>query len=146
MWRMTFADMWGLQMHASRVLVLQKHRQDVPQQRKEYTKNTEDTRPRKPGVPLKTPATGWFLDDTVWRDHRATSLAETAWRAWGGSLCNILLIIMSKSGGGHDAKSKRLLISWLQSPSAVILEPPKIVWHCFHCLPVYFPWSDGPWG
>ena len=24
------------------------------------------------------------------------------------------------------ARSKRLLISWLQSPSAVILEPPKI--------------------
>ena len=41
-------------------------------------------------------------------------------------------------------RSKRLLISWLQSPSAVILEPPKNkVWHCFHCLPIYFPWSDG---
>ena len=41
-------------------------------------------------------------------------------------------------------KSKRLLISWLQSPSAVVLEPPKNkVWHCFHCFPIYFPWSDG---
>ena len=31
-------------------------------------------------------------------------------------------------------RSKRLLISWLQSPSAVILEPPKnTVSHCFHC-------------
>ena len=41
-------------------------------------------------------------------------------------------------------KSKRLLISWLQSPSAVILEPPKNkVWHCFHCFPIYFPWNDG---
>ena len=27
-------------------------------------------------------------------------------------------------------RSKCLLISWLQSPSAVILEPPKIVSHC----------------
>ena len=36
-------------------------------------------------------------------------------------------------------KSKNLLISWLQSPSAVILEPKKIVCHCFHCFPVYFP-------
>ena len=26
----------------------------------------------------------------------------------------------------HDPRSKRLLISWLQSPSAVILKPPKI--------------------
>ena len=31
-------------------------------------------------------------------------------------------------------RSKRLLISWLQSPSAVILEPKKVS-HCFH----YFP-------
>ena len=36
-------------------------------------------------------------------------------------------------------RSKHLLISWLQSPSAVILEPPKIVSHCFHCFPIYLP-------
>ena len=36
-----------------------------------------------------------------------------------------------------------ILISWLQSPSAVILEPKKIVSHCFHCFPIYLPWSDG---
>ena len=36
-------------------------------------------------------------------------------------------------------RSKRLLISWLQSPSAVILEPPKNkVCHCFHCFPHLF--------
>ena len=37
--------------------------------------------------------------------------------------------------------SKHLLVSWLQSPSAVILEPKKIVWHCFYCFPIYFPWQ-----
>ena len=37
-----------------------------------------------------------------------------------------------------------LLISCLQSPSAVIWEPQKnIVCHCFHCFPSYLPWSDG---
>ena len=41
-------------------------------------------------------------------------------------------------------RSKHLLISWLQSPSAVILEPQKNkVSHCFHCLPIYLPGSDG---
>ena len=40
-------------------------------------------------------------------------------------------------------RSKRLLISWLQSPISVILEPRKIVSHCFHCFPIYLPWSDG---
>ena len=40
-------------------------------------------------------------------------------------------------------RSKRLLISWLQSPFAVILEPKKIVCHCSHCFPIYLPSSDG---
>ena len=40
-------------------------------------------------------------------------------------------------------RSKSLLISWLQSPSVVILEPTKIVCHCFHCFPICLPWSDG---
>ena len=36
--------------------------------------------------------------------------------------------------------SKRLLISWLPSPSAVILEPPKRkICHCFHYFPIYLP-------
>ena len=33
-------------------------------------------------------------------------------------------------------RSKHLLISWLQSPSAVILEPPKIKSLSFHCFPI----------
>ena len=37
-------------------------------------------------------------------------------------------------------RSKCLLTSWLQSPSAVILEPKNKVSHCF---PIYLPWSDG---
>ena len=37
-------------------------------------------------------------------------------------------------------RSKCLLISWLQSPSAVILEPPQNkASHCFHCFPIYLP-------
>ena len=40
-------------------------------------------------------------------------------------------------------RSKCFLIPWLQSPSAVILEPQKIKSDSFHCFPIYFPWSDG---
>ena len=41
-------------------------------------------------------------------------------------------------------RSKSLLLSWLQSPSAVILKPPKNkVGHSFHCFPIYLPWRDG---
>ena len=35
-------------------------------------------------------------------------------------------------------RSKRLLIPWLQSPSAVILEPPNIKSDTVHCFPIYF--------
>ena len=42
------------------------------------------------------------------------------------------------------ARSKRLLISWLQSPSAVILEPRKI--KSATVSPIYLPRSDGAGG
>ena len=42
------------------------------------------------------------------------------------------------------SRSKHLLISWLQSLFAVILEPQENkVCHCFHCFPNYLPWSNG---
>ena len=42
-------------------------------------------------------------------------------------------------------RSKRLLILWLLSPSAVIFGAPqnKVSHSLFHCFPIYFPWSDG---
>ena len=40
-------------------------------------------------------------------------------------------------------RSKHLWISWLQSPSAVILELKKTACYFFHCFPIYLPWSDG---
>ena len=56
---------------------------------------------------------------------------------------SLLLNMLSRLVITFLPRSKHLLISWLQSPSAVILVPPKIVWRCFHCFPIYFPWNDG---
>ena len=61
-------------------------------------------------------------------------------RTFVGKVIPLLFNMLSRLVMTYLPRSKRLLISWLQSPSAVILEPPKIVWHCF---PIYFPWSDG---
>ena len=36
-------------------------------------------------------------------------------------------------------RSKGFLTSWLQSPSAMNWEPPKIVSQCFCCFPIYLP-------
>ena len=60
-----------------------------------------------------------------------------------GKVMSLLSNMLSRLVIAFIPRSKRLLISWLQSPSAVILEPKKIVCHCFHCFPIYFPWSDG---
>ena len=41
-------------------------------------------------------------------------------------------------------QGESVLISWLQSPSAVILEPPEVKsLSVFFCFPIYLPWSDG---
>ena len=60
-----------------------------------------------------------------------------------GKVMSLLFNMLSRLVITFLPRSKDLLISWLQLPSAVILEPPKIVWHYFHCFPIYFPWSDG---
>ena len=53
-----------------------------------------------------------------------------------GKVMSLLFNMLSRLVIAFLPRSKHLLISWLQSPSAVILEPPKIVWHCFHCFPI----------
>ena len=70
------------------------------------------------------------------------TIALTRWN-FVGKVMSLLLNMLSRLVITFLPRSKRLLISWLQSPSAVILEPKKIVWHWFHCFPIYFPSSDG---
>ena len=53
-----------------------------------------------------------------------------------GKVMSLLLNMLSRLVITFLPKSKHLLISWLQSPSAVILEPQKIVCHCFS---IYLP-------
>ena len=60
-----------------------------------------------------------------------------------GKVMCLLFNMLSRLVTAFLPRSKRLLISWLQSPSAVILDSPKNkVCHCFHCFPIYLPWSD----
>ena len=60
-------------------------------------------------------------------------------RTFVGKVMSLLLNMLSRLVITFLPRSKHLLISWLQSPSAVILEPRKIVSHCFHCFPIYLP-------
>ena len=60
-------------------------------------------------------------------------------RTFVDKVMSLLFNMLSRLVITFLSRSKRLLISWLQSPAAVILEPPKIVSHCFHCFSIYLP-------
>ena len=52
---------------------------------------------------------------------------------------SLLFHMLSRLAVTFLPRSKHLLISWLQSPSAVILEPKKIKSDTFYSFPIYFP-------
>ena len=71
------------------------------------------------------------------------TIALTRWTV-ADKIMFLLFNMLSRLVIAFLPRSKCLLISWLHSPSAVILEPPQNkVCHCFHCFPLYLPWSDG---
>ena len=66
------------------------------------------------------------------------TIALTRW-TFAGKVTSLLFNMLSRLVITFLPRSKCLLISCLQSPSAVILEPKNIVCHYFHCFPIYFP-------
>ena len=70
------------------------------------------------------------------------TVALTRW-TFVCKVMSLLFNMLSRLVIAFLPRSKSLLISWLQSLSAVALEPKKIVSHCFHCFPIYLPWTDG---
>ena len=60
-------------------------------------------------------------------------------RTFVGKVMSLLLNILSRLVITFLSRSKRLLISWLQSPSAVILELKKIKSDTVSLFPIYFP-------
>ena len=66
------------------------------------------------------------------------TIALTRW-TFVDKVMSLLFNMLSRLVITFLRRSKDLLISWLQSPSAVILELRKIVSHCFHCFPICLP-------
>ena len=61
-------------------------------------------------------------------------------RTFVGKVMSLLFNMLSGLVIAFLQRSKRLLILWLQSPSAVIFGASKNkVSHCFHCFPIYLP-------
>ena len=75
------------------------------------------------------------------------TIALTRW-TFVGKVMSLLLNMLSRLVITFLPRRNHLLISWLQSPSAVILEPKKIKSNCFYCFPIYLPmkwWDQMPW-
>ena len=66
------------------------------------------------------------------------TMALTRW-AFVGKVMSLLFNMLSRLVIAFLPRSKHLLISWLHSPPAVILEPKKIRSHCFHYFPICLP-------
>ena len=64
------------------------------------------------------------------------TIALTRW-TFVGKVMSLLFNMLSRLVITFLPRTKHLLVSWLQSLSAGILEPPKVkVCHCFHCFPI----------
>ena len=68
------------------------------------------------------------------------TITLTRW-TFVGKVMSLLLNMLSRLVITFLIRSKRLLISWQQSPSAVILEPQKT--KSVTVSPIYLPWSNG---
>ena len=66
------------------------------------------------------------------------TIALTRW-TFVGQVMSLLLNMLSRLVITFFPRSKHLLISWLQSPSAVILEVPKINSATVSSFPIYLP-------
>ena len=69
-------------------------------------------------------------------------ISLTRW-TFVGKVMSLFFNMLSRLVIAFLPRRKCLLISWLQSPSAVISETKKNVSHCLHCSSIYLPWSDG---
>ena len=66
------------------------------------------------------------------------AIALTGW-TFVGKVMFLLFNMLSRLVITFLSRRKHLLISWLQSPSAVILGPKNIICHCFHSFLISLP-------
>ena len=85
-----------------------------------------------------------FFIVQLWHPYMTTAktIALTIW-TFVGKLMSLPFNTLSRFIIAFLPRSKCLLISWLQSLSALILELKKMKSDTFHIFPIYLPWSVG---
>ena len=66
------------------------------------------------------------------------TIALTRW-TFVGKVMSLPFNMLSRLVITFLPRSKHLLISWLHSPSKVILSPKTKISQCFYCFPIYLP-------
>ena len=85
-----------------------------------------------------------FLYSPLSRRYMTTGKTTALTRqTFVGKVMSLLFNTLSRLVITFLPRSKRLLISWLQSPSAMILEPQNIKSASLHCFSIYLSWSNG---
>ena len=70
------------------------------------------------------------------------TISLTRW-TFVGQVRSLLFNMLSSLVIAFLPRNTCLLISWLQSFCSDFGAPQNKVCHCFHCFPIYLPWSDG---
>ena len=71
--------------------------------------------------------------------HPYTTTGKTIALTCASKVMSLLFHMLSRFVITFLPRSKCLLIAWLQSPPAVIWEPPKIISHGSHCFTIHLP-------
>ena len=107
--------------------------------------NTRDSQESSPTPQFKSINSSVLSPFMVQISHPYMTVGKTIALTRWTSVSNLKSLhfnMLSKIVIAFLSRSKRLLISWLRSPSAVILSPKNKVCHCFHCCCNYLPWSE----
>ena len=100
---------------------------------------------RRKGQPTPVPLPGKshgrrsLVDGVKKSQTRLSNFTHLTRRTFFGRVMSLLFNMLSRLVIPFLLRSKHLLISLLDSPHTVILEPPEIKSHCFHCFPIYLP-------
>ena len=92
---------------------------------------------QKTKVMASSPITSWQIDGETMETVTDFSFLGSKITADGECSHEIQRYLLLGRKTMTNLESRRLLISWLQSPCAVILEPKNKTCHCFHCFLIY---------
>ena len=108
-------------------------------------RDSQESSPTPQFKSINSSVLSFLYSSTLTSMTTGKTVALSRWTFFG-KVTSLLFHMLSKLIIAFLPRSKHLLLSWLQSPSAVILEQKKKkikISHCFHYFPICLPRNDG---